>query len=151
MKNKNSDIHIAIISGVKKTFEEMAFIDVVESGDSGVKFSHILYIDILEPIVGKIAMFLPFECKNAIAQNIYGKDIKELKSEEIDDCQLELLNVLVGNVLSFYYGGKKKYKVDLPSILFDENEIEWNRKETNEYFFDAEGCIFKLIFEINKK
>ena len=151
MKNNKTEVHDAIVSGVKKTFEEMAFIDVVETETAGVNFSHILYIDILEPIVGKIAMFLPYECKNAIAQNIYGKDIKELKSEEIDDCQLELLNVLVGNVLSFYYGGKKKYKVDLPSILFDENEIQWNRKEISEYFFDAEGSVFKLIFEINKK
>jgi hypothetical protein len=95
-----------------------------------------------------MALFLPFECKNTIAQNIYGKDIKELKSEEIDDCQLELLNVLIGNVLSFYYGGKKKYKVDLPSILFDEDEIEWNKKEIKEYYFDAEGCKFKLVVEL---
>jgi len=137
-----------IKNSVKKTFCDMAFIDTAAfDGKKDIVFSHILSIDILKPFFGKIALFLPFECKNKIAENIYGKNFKELKSQEIDDCQLELLNILVGNILSGYFGSKKKCKVDLPSIIFDKDEIEWNKKNIDEYYFDAEGSVFKLVFQ----
>lgn len=149
-KEKTSKIKEAVISGVKKTFEEMAFIDVNIIKDDTVKtnYSHILYVNILEPIFGKIALYLPYECKKMISENIYGRDMKELHVDESDDCQLELLNVLVGNILSFYYDKKKKYKLDLPKILFDEEEVKWNKKNVKEYYFDAEGCNFKLFVEL---
>jgi hypothetical protein len=127
----------------------MAFIDVNElESEPELKISHILTIDILEPVAGKMALFLPYECKRSIVENIYGEKIGDLKNEKIDDCQLEILNVLIGNVLSFYYGGKKKYKVDLPMILFDESEIHWNKKETHTFYFEAEGNAFKLVTEL---
>ncbi len=150
MKDKKSKIKEAVINGVKKTFEEMAFIDVNNINGDPVKtnYSHILFVNILEPIFGKIALYLPYECKKKISENIYGKEMNELLVEESDDCQLELLNVLVGNILSFYYGKRKKYKLDLPKILFDEEEVKWNKKDTKKYYFDAEGCNFILLVEL---
>ncbi len=140
----------AVINGVKKTFEEMAFIDIdyVDDKKTDVNYKHILFVNILEPIFGKIALYLPYECKRLIIENIYSKDMKDLHADEADDCQLELLNVLVGNILSFLYKKKKKYKLDLPKILFDEFEIAWNKKNVNMYFFNAEGFNIKLLIDL---
>ena len=139
----------SIILGVKKTFEEMAFIDVtlLKNPENNIDFKHILYVDILEPVIGKIALYLPFECKKMIAENVYGKDLTELNTDEIDDCQLEILNVLVGNYLSFLYGGRKKYKIDLPRILFDEGELHWKKSTSHSLYFDAEGVMFKVVVD----
>lgn len=147
---KNDNLKNAVINGVKKAFEEMAFIDIdyVEDKNTDVNYTHILFVNILEPIFGKIALYLPYDCKRTIIENIYGKEMKDLHADETDDCQLELLNVLVGNILSFLYKKKKKYKLDLPKILFDENEISWNKKNINKYFFNAEGFNIKLLIDL---
>jgi hypothetical protein len=140
----------ALINGVIQTFEEMAFIDAkyIENPEDYIEFKQILYIDIIKPLSGKLALYLPYETKKLIAENVYGSELEELNSEEIDDCQLEILNVLVGNFLSFYFGGRKKYKIDLPSILFDENDVVWNKKDTSILYFDAETSIFKIALEL---
>lgn len=148
----NNNLNNAVINGVKKTYEEMAFIDVIEVTNKSINknFKHILYIDILEPIFGKIALYLSYECKKMISENIYSKEMKDLHIDEIDDCQLELLNVLVGNILLFYCKKEKNYKLDLPKILFDEKDIKWDKKKVKEYYFDAEGCNFKLLVELKE-
>lgn len=148
--NKINNMKNAAISGVKKAFEEMAFIDVdyIEDKKVDVNYSHILFVNILEPLFGKMALYLPYECKRKIIENIYSKDMKELHADETDDCQLELLNVLVGNILSFLYKKEKKYKLDLPKILFDENEISWNKKNINKFYFNAEGFNIKLLIDL---
>ena len=144
---KANNLKDAVINGVKKTFQEMAFIDVIniENEDLNVDYKHILFVNILEPLLGKICLYLSYECKKRILENIYGKNMKELHINEIDDCQLELLNILVGNILSFYYKNKKKYMLDLPKILFDEQEVRGDTKDMKAYYFDAEGCYFKLL------
>lgn len=147
---KKNSMKEAVINGVKKAFEEMAFIDIdyVEDKKIVVNYKHILFVNILDPIFGKIALYLPYECKKMIIENIYSKEMKSLHADEKDDCQLELLNVLVGNILSFLYKKKKKYKLDLPKILFDEDEINWDKKNVNKYYFNAEGFNFKLLIDL---
>ena len=147
---KNNNIKDAVISGVHKSFEEMAFIDAIYIKDKKpeVNFKQILYVNVLEPIFGKFGLYLSFECKKMLLENVYGKELSELHTDEIDDCQLELLNILVGNILSYYYKKKKKYTLDLPKILFDEDEIKWNKKDIKTYYFNAEGCFFKLIVDL---
>jgi hypothetical protein len=149
LKIKKNNIKDAVINGVKKSFEEMAFIDVIYVREEKVKvnFKHILYVNILEPIFGKIAMYLSYDCKRMILENIYSKVLSELHTDEIDDCQLELLNILVGNILSYYYQKKKKYTLDLPKIVFDENELKWS-KNVKEFYFNAEGCFLKLLVDL---
>lgn len=136
-----------ITKAVIKTFEEMAFIDAVYIGNEKqeINVSHLLSVDIIEPIKGCIVLFMPLECKKKLAENIYSKDFNLLSSEEIDDCQLELLNIIAGNFLFFYFGNSK-YKLDLPHIIFNENELDFNNKY--ELFFAAEEVIFKVFLAI---
>ena len=152
MKTKigKNNIKEAVIKGVQKTFEEMAFIDAIfiQNKKAEVNFKHILYVNVLEPIFGRFGLYLSFECKKILLENIYGKGLLELHTDEIDDCQLELLNVLVGNILSYFYKKKKRYTLDLPKIIFDEDEIKWNKRDIKEYYFNAEGYFFKLMIDL---
>ena len=135
----------SIQTAVEKTFGDMAFIDVAPSPDSSrdVMYSHLIHISFDKPEAGQISLFLPYECKKMIVENIYGENWKNMKPVHIDDCLLEILNVLTGSFLSSYYGKKVKYDLAFPEILFDDKEIE--EKEKSHYFlFDAEGIVFQV-------
>jgi len=135
----------AIASSVVKTLSDMAFIDAVEMPDPGeqIVFSHIIHIDIFEPEEGEVALFLPSECKKLIVENIYGEDWSTLHATEIDDCLLEILNVLTGNFLNEYCGKEARHNISLPELLFDDAKIS----ESNgfaDFYFDAEGIPFRV-------
>lgn len=140
-----ANIEESITSSVEKTFSDMSFIDAVEIPDFSEKldFSQIIYISFFEPEAGRIALFLPFECKKMIVENIYGRDWDSLNANEIDDCLLEILNVLAGNFLNEYCGKEVKHNISLPELLFDDTQIKDNKRFID-FYFDAEGNPFKL-------
>jgi CheY-specific phosphatase CheX len=144
-------IEKALEEAVAQTFSDMAFIDVVEAVDcmKEINFSHILDISFFKPKEGKIVLFMPSECKKMIVENIYGSDWSKLYDTEIDDCILEILNVLAGNFLNEYYGKEVRHDISLPELLFDETEIK-NNKYLIEKFFDAEGTPFKVSIYFKK-
>jgi len=135
----------AVGSSVVKTLSDMAFIDAVEMPDHGeqIVFSHVIHIDIYEPEKGEIALFLPSECKKLIIENIYGEDWSTLHATEIDDCLLEILNVLTGNFLNEYCGKDARHNISLPELLFDDAKISGNNGFVD-FYFDAEGIPFRV-------
>ncbi len=140
----------AFVEAIRKTFSEMAFIDAlpVAHPDAEPNLSHVIYLSFIEPDPGFAALFLPLECKKLIVENVYGEDWDKLQSDQIDDCLLELLNILVGHYLSEAYGAKVKRDIALPRLLFDATEIaEKDGQET--FYFDAEGTLFRAVLEIN--
>ena len=98
----------ALVEAAQKTFADMAFVDVnpTEPPSEPLTFSHVISIEFRTPGTGRILLFLPQEVKKMVAENIYGRDWKTLRSEEIDDCLLELLNVLAGNMVDSLGGGQ---------------------------------------------
>ncbi len=140
-----SRLRSAMTSSVVKTLSDMAFVDAVETPDPGeqIVFSHIFHIDIFEPEEGEIALFLPSECKKLIVENIYGKDWSTLHATEIDDCLLEILNVLTGNFLNEYCGKEAKHNISLPELLFDDAKISGSNGFAD-FYFDAEGIPFRV-------
>ena len=96
-----SDIEQARLDAAQKTFADMAFVDVnpTDPRSDPVNCSHVISIDIRAPSPGRILLFLPQEVKKMVAENIYSRDWDSLQSVEIDDCLLELLNVLAGNMV----------------------------------------------------
>ncbi len=146
MKEKTiAKVEDSVVAAVERTLSDMAFLDVVEVPDfSGkLRFGHILHISFTEPEEGEIALFLPSECKRRIVENVYGSDWSTLHDTEIDDCLLELLNVLAGNFLSDYYGEAVKHNVSLPELRFDDSGIFKGNKFT-QFYFDAEEMPFKV-------
>lgn len=134
----------AFKASVAKTFSEMAFLDAEPIGEleSELEYSHIVHITFSEPNAGEIALFLPLPVKQDIVENIYGEDWESMKATEIDDCLLEMLNVLAGDFLSDLYGAGAHRDLSLPDLLFDESELS-KADEFETYCFDAEGNQFK--------
>ena len=148
----HSDLKESINASVIKTFSDMAFIDVSSLSGLSEKmvYSQILHMTFFEPVEGQIVLFLPSECKRLIVENIYGSDWNELHDPEIDDCLLEILNVLAGNFLTEYCGNDAKHDMSLPCLLFDEKEISLS-EAPSEYYFDADGAIFKIAISFNQR
>ena len=121
----DEEIKKAVEDAVIKTFAEMAFIDVVptEEGDVTIDFGPILSISFSYPVHGGFILYLPNECKKQIVEDVFARDWEELSMSEIDDCLLELLNVLAGNFLHFLCGENIKYNMNFPEVLFDETDI----------------------------
>ncbi len=138
-----NDLKKDLMATVKKTFADMFFIDVIESKENEIKeYSHILSLKVLEPEYLEIVLWLPLPIKKEVTENIYGTAWEEISAVEIDDCLLELLNVLAGNFLIEYCGPGTKFSISLPEILFDESELD--NSDYRSIFFDAEGKSFMV-------
>lgn len=145
-EKKRNSINQAVIT----TFMDMAFIDAMprDSCESGsVEFSHIIHIDFKAPAEGSLILYLPTACKRMIVENIHGSDWLELSADEIDDCLLEVLNVLAGNFLSIYCGAESTHNMSFPEILFDESDIA-DKSTYEEFCFDGEGVLFKTAIAL---
>jgi hypothetical protein len=128
---------------INTTFASMAFMDVNETPDGrDLSYSHVISIAINAPQPGRILLFLPQEVKKMVVENIYGRPWKELKSGEIDDCLLELLNVLAGNMLEALCGEDHPRSISLPELHFSVSDLG-STDDCVELFFDAEGELFK--------
>ena len=148
MSTTGSEVRAAFIEATRRTFSEMAFLDVEPISMPGKQpeLSQVIQLAFLEPDQGFAALFLPLECKRRLVENIYGEDWENLQPDQIDDCLLELLNVLVGNYLLEAYGHEAARDIALPRLLFDASEIaETDSQET--FYFDAEGTVFKAVLE----
>jgi hypothetical protein len=137
------DVKANLTKAITDTFFDMAFLDVVESEhpETPVAFSQIMSIQYLKPVTGYINLFLPIECKKAIVENIHTKEWSKLSPLEIDDCLLEILNVLAGNYLINEYGCDRKYVLSFPQVLFDKTELESDGEKII-CNYDAEGILF---------
>ena len=133
------------VESVRKTLSDMAFLDVTATTcpDNPLSVSHIIYIEYSGTERGSIAMLLPKEFKKAVVENIYGETWEELNAEEIDDCLLEILNVVAGDYLSELYGSDIKRELSLPRLVFDEFEIG-DAEAAESFFFDAEELVFEI-------
>lgn len=138
-----NNLENALVAAVKKTFADMLFIDVIESSETEIQeYSHIISLKILEPEYLEIVLWLPLLVKKEVAENIYGKPWGEITDVEIDDCLLELLNILAGNFLIEYFGTNSKFSISLPEILFDKSELD--NSDYRNIFFDAEEKPFMV-------
>lgn len=134
----------ALLKAIQKTFMDMAFVDVIAAdGAPDVEYSNVLYINFFQPVAGGMILRLSKDCKRTVVENVHGNDWENLTSDEIDDCLLEVLNVLAGNFLNEYCGKNVGHNMSFPQLLFDEREIV-EIEDYKSYYFDAEGVIFQV-------
>ncbi|OHD18392.1 MAG: hypothetical protein A2086_05895 [Spirochaetes bacterium GWD1_27_9] len=134
----------ALVNSTIQTFSDMAFLEVIENfeNNNDSTYQNIVLIEILKPTYGSLYLLLPNELKNMITKNIYGDDFDNLKENDIDDCLLEILNVLAGNFLTSLFGNKAIYKIELPQVLIDFKK----REDYNLVKFNAEGIKFEIFY-----
>lgn len=145
-------IEKSIEESMQQTFEAMAFIDVefdtAAQGDFAA--GQLMHISFTEPIEGEMVLMLSKECKMKIIENIYGQDWTEVDATAVDDCLLEMLNVIAGNFLNFYCGYRTKHNLSLPNLIFDLEEVH-DQKEAQFFYFDAEGAPLKVSLRVSEK
>lgn len=140
----------AMVSTIESVFSEMVFIDTlnIDIKPEDFKYTQILYIDITAPITGYIIAYLPLELRKTIVETIHSTDWNEMHASEIDDCLLEILNVIAGHFMTILLGHDDKYNISFPAVNYDEEDIE-NLESSQEIYFDAEGSIFRVNVFVN--
>jgi len=142
---KSNEIEASLECSVVGTFAAMPFLDVIkiDNFQDKIQASQILFITFTRPVQGCLALFLPISLKLTIAQNIYTVDSTELKAHEIDDCLLELVNVLAGNFLTCVSGTAEEQVLSLPQMVFDEKQLP-SLSGIDDCYFNAEGDFFRV-------
>lgn len=141
----------ALLKAIQSTLGEMAFIDVIEAEEpQEFETGQLMFIEFYKPIHGRLLLALPIEIKQAIVENIHATDWNELSVNEIDDCLLELLNVLGGNFLRELEGGEVKVHLSFPTVLFSLEEI-LDLDSFWEFNFDAEGSPLTISVALHEE
>ncbi|MCK5672625.1 MAG: hypothetical protein KAH95_04575, partial [Spirochaetales bacterium] len=140
----------AMIKTIESVFSDMIFIDTlhIEEKPESFDYTQILYIDILSPHTGYIIAYLPLELRKIIVETIHSTDWDEMHASKIDDCLLEILNVIAGNFMTELLGRDVKYNISFPAVNYDEEDIE-NLDKSLGIFFNAEGPIFRINILLN--
>jgi len=140
------DPKASLVRAVVDAFADMTFLDVAQSSpaDTPAPTSHVISVGFTHPVRGQIALYLPFACKQNVVQNVYGQNWDELTAADIDDCLLELGNVLAGSFLNVFCGTDAPRSVSLPALLFDDAELSCDGKLV-EVSFEAEGLPFRVL------
>ena len=136
----------SIIYATMETFEEMTFIEVIEDNSSNIiNIDREISVDIISPINSNLIIRMTEELVTVIAENVYSNSIAFLSQKDISDCIEELLNILTGKFLKYYFGREEKYKFEFPEVIINDNDFLEN-KEKYIYHFNAEGNIFEICF-----
>jgi CheY-specific phosphatase CheX len=139
MTNMADRIGQALTSAVALTFADMSFLDVQPALDEEFSGSgQLLHISFSVPVAGGIILQLPLDLKHQIVENIHATPWDELNPTQIDDCLLELLNVLAGNFLQEMFGDDVKVNLSFPEVLFEKSEVE-RVDRYQDYYYSAEG------------
>ncbi len=137
-------IREALTGAVIGAFADMAFLDAAETGPVDVAFGPVLSmgLSLTEPVFGELLMYLSLDCKKKILENMFDRDIEDLSARDIDDCLLEMLNVIGGNLMGCL-SDTGKFKLGFPEVLFTD-EVSETPAERVDVCFDAEGTPFKV-------
>lgn len=147
----DSQIRSALAEATAGTFADMTFLDVLEDEeDSSFEAGQLLYIEFDKPIYGRLMLSMPLELKQMIVENIHAKDWDELSVNEIDDCLLEVLNVLAGNFLRALHREDIKVHLNFPHVMFSYEEIS-DLESFDVYYFSAEGTPFTISLALHQE
>jgi CheY-specific phosphatase CheX len=141
----------AVMRATQSTLGEMAFIDVIE-GEEPQNFDagQLMFIEFYKPVHGRLLLAMPADIKQAIVENIHATDWNDLSVSEIDDCLLELLNVLGGNFLRELQNNETKVQLSFPTVLFSLEEIQ-DLDSFWKFGFDAEGAPFTISLALHEE
>ena len=142
---KLNETREALTRAVLETFADMAFMEVIPEDDRKDDFDvgQLVTIEFAKPINGQMLLYMPIDTKQKIAEYIYGVEWDNISSNQVDDCLLELLNVLAGNFLKNLGVSEEKHSISLPQLLYDDSEIDLpDERETQ--FFNAEDHPFNV-------
>ncbi|WP_028973625.1 chemotaxis protein CheX [Spirochaeta cellobiosiphila] len=142
-----NEIDLALDQATIQTMADMAFLDVMPSTQDSIEYTNIFAIDFLAPYNGSMFFLLSVASKRQLVENIFGDDWDSLEDQKIDDCLLEILNILAGNFMSVLLKHSQKYKMSVPSILFEEREL---LKDCFTRTYDCEGQNIQVAVKLKE-
>lgn len=124
------------------SFADMAFMDVVEESgpDDDIACGQIVHLDFSHPLSGYLTLYLSAATKRRIVENIYGYEWENLAGSKVDDCLMELVNIIAGNFLGFTGKDEHRHAVSLPQILFDDTDLP-HREHRIRRFYRADDAL----------
>ncbi len=149
LKLKEKNIKAAINNSVSTVIEQMAFLDVEPAKEVRFVSEPKYFIHMESPINGALIFSIPDTSKKNLAGNIYGKDFSEIKMNEINECLLELVNIITGQFLNKLDIKNAQYILGIPKIIFREEDL-YTYSHNYNYFFNAEGSEFQIKLMLNK-
>lgn len=135
----------AVENTVMETFAEMAFLDVMPSDSmNDLGASQGFAVDIAGAERLRCYLDMSIAAKHAVVENIHADEWTELSSEEIDDCLLEILNVLGGSLGRALWGEAVRCKLGFPEVVV---MMPGRLDDVHIFDFDAEGEPLTVIVE----
>jgi CheY-specific phosphatase CheX len=148
MELKKEAIGNAALQAGSETFAEMTFLDVLkDEEESSFTEGQLLYIEIYEPVKGRLIMALPTELKREIVENIHAIDWEELTVSDVDDCLLEVLNVYAGDFVRALFDSEAKVRLSFPSVMISFEEVN-DLEAFYRFHFSAEGVPFCVYIHL---
>lgn len=128
-------------------FADMAFIDVNTAGGEeesheGETETQCAVIDVMAPLSCRLELRFTSGVRERIVDNLFSEAPETERRKNAEDSILEMLNIIMGNFLSAYFGSGMELQLSLPRYL-------WMAEETQgmpvaSLRLDAEGSPFAL-------
>ena len=132
----------AMINATCQTFENMAFMEVMEHFDSSYEIpaDELIWNSLLinDPVQGEIRLAMSRNTLKNLTSNIFGIADDEITPSQMDDILNELLNTIVGLFLTNLCADDQEYHMGLPELgenempEIDANTIVWKLMTTEE-------------------
>lgn len=135
------NVESSLLFSIKNTFHDMAGkkVELIENKQGEVHFTNVFIIESFQPEELCLQFFFPLEAKRLLVESILKENWFNLSHEYIDDCLLEIVNIIGGNFFCRYFN-PRRYEISLPQLTFDDRGI--SRGEM--YYFETEGILFAV-------
>lgn len=137
-----SDAAAILERSVRITFRDFARLNIedwTQNGDYNLHFSNVFVIDCYRPEELSLQFYFSLEGKRLLVEKVLDDQWEHIKSHYIDDCLLEVVNIVGGNFFAEYFTGEA-HDLGLPVITFDDHGLSRGER----YFFKSEGILFGI-------
>jgi hypothetical protein len=131
-----------LLYALQRTLRDMAGLKVEPAkikGTNKIPYTNVFLIDSYSPKEISLSFFISLEGKRNIVENILKDNWDSLTHEYIDDCLLELVNVVGGNFFCQVFNNNK-YEIGLPYLTFDDRNLD----EGNMYYYKTDGILMGI-------
>jgi hypothetical protein len=111
------DLEKKLLQSLGKAFETLSFKEVLPAEEPET-FStsgwFMAEVEILSPVPGKVALYLPLHLARLLVLEMFSLDAKEVPQNLIEDCLGEYVNTIAGCLLGDLLGRNQLFNLGLP-------------------------------------
>lgn len=136
MPDKETALYKAMFEAVCTTFENMAFVEVIEQPEeANLQIpADAAWVSILihDPVQGEVRLAMPQTLLTEMTANMFGIEATEVSESQQKDIIAEILNTLVGLFMTNLLPDDQTYQLGLPEHGkdqlpgYEEGSIIWN-------------------------